>query len=329
MNRFVRIGAFALGAGLLTFLVIHSGPARLWRTITDSAWVIGPLVLIWGVVYACNARAWQLLIPDRPPEFTFFRAFLLTISSFAMNFATPALSVGGEAFKMAGATPLVGRSRAVGSVVSFRFLHAVSHMLMLLLAIIPAAIILPHTPATFAMLGTAAVVVAGIAAFLLSSHREGIFERGVALLGKLWPLRGLARRLEKNRGRLQELDREMRAVHTAPGQFKWAVATEMSGRLAGTLEYAVILYGLGLGLDIPRAFVIANLGSVFTMSMFFMPFEMGAKEGGVYLIFAWLGLDPKLGTSAALLSRTRELSWAVIGVGALLLVGPAKQRETA
>jgi hypothetical protein len=328
VNRFVRIGAFVVGASLLAFLVIHSGPALLWRTITGSAWVIGPIVLIWGVVYGCSARAWQLLIPDRPPEFTFFRAFLLTISAFAVNFTMPSLSVGGEALKMAGATPLIGRSRAVGSVISFRFLLAVSHMLVLLLAIIPAAIILPHTPTILAVLATAALVIAGIAAFLLSSHREGIFERGVALLGKVAPLRGLTRRLEKNRGRLQELDREMSAVHTAPGQFKWAIATEMSGRIAGTMEYAAILYGLGLGFDLPRAFVVANLASVFNIVMFFMPFELGAKEGGSYLIFDWLGLDPNLGTSAALLSRTRELSWALLGVAALLLVGPAKPRET-
>lgn len=328
MNRVIRIGGFILGATLLVFLVIHSGPAMLWRTITGSAWVVGPLVLIWGVVYACNARAWQLLIPDRPPEFTFLRAFLLTISSFAMNFTTPALSLGGEPLKMAGATPLLGRERAVGSVVSFRFLHSVSHMVVLLSAIIPAAILLPHTPAIWAMLGGATIFLAGATTFLLSSHRDGVFERGVSLLGRVWLLRALVERLEKNRGRLQELDRELSAVHTAPGQFKWALATEVAGRIAGTLEFAVILYGLGLGLDIPRAFVIANLGSVFTMLLFFMPFEMGAKEGGAYLIFAWLGLDPKLGTSAALLSRVRELAWAVIGIGALLLMGPAKPRAT-
>jgi hypothetical protein len=320
MSRAVRIGGFTLGAALLAFLVVHSGPAMLWHTVVASAWVVGPIVLIWGVVYACNARAWQLLIPDRPPAFTFTRAFLLTISSFAMNFTTPGLSLGGEPFKMAGATPLLGRDRAVGSVVSFRMLHAASHMLVLLIAIIPAAIVLPHTPAFLAMLASAAIVTAGAATFLLSSHRDGVFERSASWICKVWPLHGMTARVERNRGRLQALDRELSAVHTAPGQFKWAVATEVLGRIAGTLEIAVILYGLGLGRDVARAFVIGNLTSVFTLLLFFLPFEMGAKEGGTYLSFAWLGFDPKLGTSAALLSRVRELIWAAIGIGVLLLV---------
>jgi hypothetical protein len=326
VTRVARFGAFVLGASLLAFLVIHSGPAVLWRTITGSAWVIAPIVAIWGVVYACSARAWQLVIPDRPRAFTFSRAFLLTISSFAMNFTTPALSLGGEPLKMAGAVPFLGRSRAVGSVVSFRFLHAVSHMLVLLLAIIPAAIILPHTAAVRAVLGATALIAAGIATFLLSSHREGIFERGVALIGSVRPLRGMAARLERHRGQLEELDRELSAVHTAPGHFRWALAAEVLGRIVGTMEYAVILDGLGLGINIPRAFVVANIGSLFTMTMFFMPFEIGAKEGGTFLIFGWLGLNPALGTSAALLSRVRELAWAAIGIVTLLLLDVGKRQ---
>ena len=159
------------------------------------------------------------------------------------------------------------------------------------------------------------------AAFLLSQHRDGIFERGVAFLGRIRPLRALASRLEENRGRLQELDGELTAIHSTPGQFKWALATEIGGRIISTFEYAFIFYGLGLGFDFPRAFVVANMSSLFTNLLFFMPFEMGSKEGGAFVVFGWLGLDPKLGTSAALLSRVRELAWMAIGITTLLLAG--------
>ncbi len=323
MSKIVRIGGFVVGAALLAFLVVHSGPGLLWRTMVGSAWVVGPIVLIWGVVYACNARAWQLLIPERPPEFTFVRAFLLTISAFAMNFTTPGLSLGGEPLKMSGATPLLGRDRAVGSVVAFRLLHATAHMLVLLMAIIPAALLLPHTAAIVALLASATIVLSGAVIVLLASHRGGVFERGALLACKVWPLRGFATRVARNRGRLQQLDRELSAVHTAPGYYKWALATEVCGRIAGTLEIAVIIYGLGLGHDIARAFVVGSLTSVFTLLLFFMPFEIGAKEGAAYLTFSWLGFDPKLGTSAALLSRIRELIWAAIGIGVLLVIEPA------
>lgn len=327
MNKFVRIGAFVFGVGVFTALVIHSGPALLWRSVSESVWVVVPLVALWGIVYACNARAWQLLIPNRPPEFTFWRAFLLSISSFAMNYATPIFSFGGEPLKVTGATPILGTRCAVGSVVGFRFLHAISHIIVFLTAVIPAAILLPHTPLIYAILAIGTLFFAFAAYFLLSQHRDGIFERGVALLGRLGPLRRLATRLEQNRGRLQELDRELTAIHAAPGQFKWALATEVTGRILCTFEYTLIFYALGLGVNFPRAYVVANMSSLITNLLFFIPFELGSKEGGAYVVFAWLGLDPKMGTSAALLSRVRELSWMAIGLVALLFIGEAKKRD--
>lgn len=326
MKMPARIAAFVAGAALFTLLIIHSGPALLWRTLRASAWVVGPLVALWGVVYLCNARAWQYLVPDRPARFTFLRAWRISITSFAINYATPIFSMGGEPLKVSEATPLLGRDRAVGSVVGFRLLHALSHILVFLTAIVPAAILLPHTPVVYTLLAVAAVLLALVAAFLLSQHRTGIFERGVALLAKL-PLVGrIAGRLQQNRSRLEELDRAFTAVHGARGQFARALLTEMTGRVLSTMEYAIIFYGLGLGLDIGRAYVVANVSSLVTNLLFFLPFEIGSKEGGAFLVFAWLGLDPKLGTTAALLSRVRELCWVGIGLGVMLL-GNVRSRE--
>jgi len=158
---------------------------------------------------------------------------------------------------------------------------------------------------------------------------EGIFERGVALLGRFRPLRRVAAKLEAKRDVLQELDVELTAIHKSPKQYRQAMAMELCGRVLSTLEYAIIFYGLGLGFDVMRAFVLANLTTLFTNLLFFMPLEMGSKEGGAFVVFAWLGMDPKLGTSAALLSRVRELAWMALGLGALLLLGDVKQKVKA
>lgn len=320
MSRLVRILAFLGGLIVLSVLVIESGPALLLASLRSAGWVIGPLVLLWSVTYACNARAWQLLVPDRPPEFTFSRAYLLTVTGFGINYATPWLSVGGEPLKVAGSSPYLGRDRAVGSVVGFRFLHALSHLIVFLLAIIPAAILLPHTPAMLGALAVTFIVLAIAASFLLSQHRAGIFERGIALLYRLGPLRRIATRLERHRPLLQRLDTELTAVHRAGGgHFAGALAIELLGRVTCTFEYLIILYGLGMGVDVWRGFVIANMSSLITNLFFFVPFEMGSKEGGSYAIFALLGLNPALGTTAALLSRMREMVWMLIGVASVLL----------
>lgn len=324
--RLIRLAAFVLGVFILVVLVRHAGLPQLVESIRHAGWVLLPVIALWGVVYACNARAWQLLVPDRPAEFTFSRAFLLSINAFALNFATPFLAMGGEPFRVAGATRYLGRSRAVGSVVGFRFLHALAHVLVFLLAVIPAAILLPHTPLVLSVLAAVTIVLLLIASFLLSQHRRGVFEQGVTTLARVRLLRPLAVRLERHRTTMQELDRELTAIHReAPWHFQRALAVEVAGRLLSTLEYALILHALGLDQSLWHGFVIANMSSLITNLLIFIPFEMGTKEGGGFAIFGVLGMDPVLGVSAALLSRVRELTWMAIGLGCGLLL----ERRTA
>lgn len=327
--KWIRFAAFLLGVFVLVLLVRHAGVDLLLDSIRRAGWVVFPVVALWGVVYACNARAWQLLVPNRPPEFTFGRAFLLSVHAFALNFATPFLAMGGEPFRVAGATRYLGRSCAVGSVVGFRFLHALAHVLIFLLAVIPAAILLPHTPVVLGMLAVVTIVLLLAASFLLSQHRRGVFEKAIALLAGVRLLRPLAVRLERHRTTLQELDRELTAVHReAPWHFQRALAVETVGRIASTLEYALILGALGVDNPFWHGFVVANMSSMITNLLIFIPFEMGTKEGGGFAIFGLLGMDPALGMSAALLSRVRELSWMAIGLGCGLLLERGERKAT-
>jgi hypothetical protein len=45
-----------------------------------------------------------------------------------------------------------------------------------------------------------------------------------------------------------------------------------------------------------------------------MPFELGSREGGLYVIFRLLGLPPALGVYTAIVTRLRELIWIAIGL---------------
>jgi len=87
----------------------------------------------------------------------------------------------------------------------------------------------------------------------------------------------------------------------------------MLARVLTLAEYWVILYGLGLGMDPWRALVVASFASLVVNALIFVPFEIGTREGGSYLIFHLLGIDPALGLAAALLTRIREITWIAIG----------------
>ena len=70
---------------------------------------------------------------------------------------------------------------------------------------------------------------------------------------------------------------------------------------------------MGLGVNPWKALVVGSFASLMMNLLVFLPFELGAKEGALYLMFGWLGITPALGLAAALLSRIREIITMAVG----------------
>lgn len=314
MSRTLRLVFFLVGATLVSLMIWKAGPAAMWQVFRSSAWVVAALIPLWAAVYVLNAVAWRLLTSDGGAPISLPRAFLITIVTFAVNYSTPLASFGGEPLKVVAAAKQLGHRRAVGSVVAFRLLHALAHVLAWILALVPALILLPHTPLVVGGTILTGVIMVVIVVFLFSRHREGLAIHGLNLLGKLPLLRRLAKKLEPKAAALHEIDEHVTAVYTRnPGRFYAALGFEMVGRFLALAEYWIILYGMGLGVDPMKAFVVGSFSSLAVNVLIFLPFELGAKEGALYVMFNWIGVTPALALAAAALSRMRELIWIAIG----------------
>jgi len=314
VSRTLRLVFFLVGATLVAFMVWHAGPVRLWTVFRSSLWVIAALIPLWAAVYVLNAVAWRLLTSDGGEPIPLPRAFVITLVTFAVNYSTPLASFGGEPLKVVAATKFLGRRRAVGSVVAFRLLHALAHVLAWLGALIPAALMLPHTPLILGGIVATGLVLGVVTIFLFSRHREGLAMHALGLLRRTPLLRRLAVRLEHRAAAFHEIDEHVTAVYTRnPRRFYAALGFEMAGRILALAEYWVILFGMGLGVDPLKAFVVGSFSSLVVNVLIFLPFELGAKEGALYVMFGWIGVTPALGLAAAALSRMRELIWIAIG----------------
>ena len=303
-------------------VLLKSDPARLFAALRSAWWALALLVPLWGLFYACNAAAWQLLTAGGGGRLPFARALAITVSVFALNYVTPFLSFGGEPIKVLAATPWIGSRRAVASVVAFRLLHALSHVLTNLLALLPALWLLPPTPTVALSAAVLAVALLAAALFLLSRHREGVCVHTLTLLERVPLLSRLVRRLRPEVEVLHELDAHVTAVRgSAPKRFGLALAIELTGRVLAASEFTLILWALGHGFHPLTGFVAGSFSSLVVNLLIFLPFELGSKEGGLYLIFQLLGFDPVIGVQTALLSRVRELVWVVFGLVVLALSG--------
>src|SRR2546422_8963476 len=163
---------------VFAYLVAQIGVGQLVSDAGRTGFMFVPIILLYALVYACSALAWQLTMGEssRPP---YWRTYAVLISAGALNFLTPLINAGGEPFRAAAVAPWLGQRRAAGSVILHRMLHSLTYVLVWFTAVVLAFALLPHgtSPAVLVVLSAAGLVLLGILALLLSAHRGGLLAR--------------------------------------------------------------------------------------------------------------------------------------------------------
>ena len=322
MSRKLQLLLFGLGAAVFAYLLARIGARQLLADAAQTGWMFAPIVLLYGVVCACNAGAWRLIMAGEPHAPSFWRTWAITVSSFSLNFMTPLVNVGGEPFKIAAVAPWIGLRRAAGSALLFQMLHTFGLLLSFLTAAVLGLAFLPRTPAIVATLAVTVIVLTALILLLLTGHRRGGLERTLDLLHRTPLVRGLARWLEPRRPTLASLDAQItQFYHASPRRFFQALALEYASRCLFMVEYLLIALSVGLDIGYGRAYVIGGLTQLVQNVLFVVPFELGTKEGSLYLLFQLLGLDPALGVYTAIVSRVRDFAWIGAGIGLIWLSG--------
>lgn len=333
MTRALRLLVFAAGAALLVWLIARVGVSTLLDDARRMGWMILPILGLWAVVYVAYAAAWHLTLdgaPGRPP----FREILRhSISGFALNYLTPVLAWGGEPYKAAAVSNAVGGRRASASVLAYNLIHTLSHLLLWLLAFLVAALWLPRALAgppgsvRAAALAAGAIVVA-IGGCLIAIWRRGFVLPATRALLRVPPARAIAGALRLRADSAAGVDADVVAVaRERPGRLALAVLVDFLGRAAATLEFWLVFASVGAPQPLWMAFLIGGLSTLLLTVLFFIPYEVGAREGGLYLLFQLLGLDPSLAVFSVIVIRFREICW--IGAGLALVALPAGRRVAA
>jgi uncharacterized protein (TIRG00374 family) len=318
VNKKLRLVFFACGATIFAILVAQMGLGTIVTNARQAGWVFIPLLVLTGVMYLCHGAASWLMLAPEPGRPSFWRTWAITVSGFSINYVTPMVNLGGEPYKAAALAPWIGARRAAGFVVLYQMLHSLAIALVSLTALALGALLLPADPALRGVMALAAAGLLAAAVFLFWAHRHGGLQRTVDLVMRL-PLVGrLARRLEPYRPTLALIDEQITAFyHADRRRFFLALALEYVGRALLMSEYYLILLSMGMDVGWARAFVVGGLASLVGNAMFMLPYELGAKEGSLYLLFRLVGVNPTLGVYAALVSRLRDLAW--IGIGLVLI----------
>lgn len=321
-NLFLLFGVASIAVMLLTFdvdyetLVANIGRAGLYF----------PAVLgVWVIVYAFNARAFQIIVNSGSHErhLSYRHAYKLTVSGFAFSYTTP-FGFGGGPYRVMELSSYIGTCHAISSVALYSMMHILSHFCLWSFAALLFVILHTElmTPLLWALLGGFVVVVLAVFVGFAFFYRKGVIERLIVPLLYVPVLRRWSRKFyESHLDQIRQIDEGIALLHSMPRAFWASLAAEFVARLVNSLEYWFILLSLGVSLGLSDAIFILAFSSLMGNLLFFFPMQLGAREGGLLLILGLLHLSaPGMGVLTGLYTRVRETVWVLIGV-ALVKVG--------
>ena len=324
MSKKYQNGFFIFGLVVLVIMVTQLDFKEVWSGLQRAGYWFFAVVALWLGLYAINTLSWYVIIrqggsgKDKTP-FSFWWLYKVTVSGFALNYATPGGLMGGEAYRIMELAPKIGTERASSSVILYVMTHIFSHFWFWLLSVILFIAIHPLNAFLATILGLATVFCVLGLWFFIVGYRKGLAVRAMNLLRHL-PLiqRWAAPFVVKHREQLDTIDAQIAALHNQNRKsFVAAVSLELACRIISALEIYFILRVLMPHVGYADCILILAFTSLFANLLFFIPLQLGGREGGFLMSVSGLGMTASSGVFVALIVRLRELLWT--GIGLLLI----------
>lgn len=304
---------------VFSYLVYSYGVANIWQNLLRTGWWFIPVVLVWAAVYFCNARAWFVILHDHHPDIRFGMIYRLTITAFSLNYVTPFLSLGGEPYRVVALKKTVDKHRGISSVILYNMIRWMAHFTFWLSAIVIAFATVSLTPAMMIALGIICCVLIAMLWFFLLRHKYGIFESLFSWMSNKRFLQRYLKKLEPHRPALLSIDEQIKHLYQSKRKtFYTSIAYEYLSRIIASFEFLFILKALGYTPTFMEAFYINAATSLILNMLFFVPFELGTREGGLYVVMQSIGYAQGIGIFISLVNRLRELVWTLIGMALML-----------
>ena len=241
------------------------------------------VVGLWIIIYLFNTLSWYIIIRDgkKGTPIPFWKVYKLTVSGFALNYATPVGLMGGEPYRIMELTPYVGASKATSSVILYVMMHIFSHFCFWFFSIF---LYLALRPVDIAM-GTILAVVGAVSLlaiyFFMKGYKNGMAVRTLKLLQHIPFVKEWAKRFSENkREALERVDSQIAELHKQRrSTFYASLSLEFMARIIGCLEVYFILNILTTDVSFPACILIMAFTSLFANLFFFSPMQLGAREG--------------------------------------------------
>lgn len=320
MNPLFKNIFFFLGIAAVVFMLFtfDMNYAELWAHIRRAGWWFLFVVGVWIVIYFLNTVSWSFIIRngEKKLPISFWKLYKITISGFALNYATPCGLMGGEPYKIMELSPILGTSRATSSVILYAMMHIFSHICFWQASVLLYIIMYRPDGAMWCLLGAVSAFCLSAIYLFMKGYKNGMMLRTLTALSAL-PLVGkyIRRWRDKKRETLTRIDLQIAELHEQHRRsFYASFFFEFIARVLTSLEIYFIMLILTSDVSFPQCVLIMAFTSLFGNLFFFSPMQLGAREGGFALSVSALSISGAFGVYTGLITRVREVIWIVIGL---------------
>ncbi len=333
MKKKYQNGFLIFGLVILAIMVMQLDFKEVWTGICHAGYWFFAVIALWLFLYIFNTTTWYIIIrsgltKEEARRVNFWWLYKITVSGFALNYATPGGLMGGEPYRIMALSPKTGTERASSSVILFAMTHIFSHfwfwLISIILYIVYHVLMVEGHPlsAGMALLLTAATCFCLLGIwFFIVGYRKGLAVRAMRLLGHIPFVKNWARRfIERHSEQLDKIDHQIAELNGQnPKRFFCAVLSELSCRICSALEIYFVLRVINPTANYIDCILILAFTSLFANLLFFIPLQLGGREGGFLLSAKGLALTASDGVFVALIIRLRELVWTAIGLALIKL----------
>lgn len=323
---------FGIGAIIVMLCTLEFDLDQLLSNLGRAGLYFPAVIGVWIVVYAFNARAFQLIVNTgtHSKHLSFRHSYKLTVSGFAFSYTTP-FGFGGAPYRVMELSAYIGVPGAMSSVVLYSLMHILSHFCLWFSACILFATAYSEKMTTFLWWLFAIFVAVFLLILLIFSrfYKNGVIEKlFLPLLHVPFACRPARKFYEKHKDTMRAVDINIAHLRSRPRAFWCSLLWEYVARVVNSFEYYFILLSLGVSLTFWDAVLVLAFSSLVGNLLFFFPMQLGAREGGLSLIVKILGLSSSgLGVVTSLYTRVRELFWIFVGVGLVKIGNKRIMRE--
>lgn len=314
-NIFFILGAIALG-----IMVYSIGLDNIWRDMKQTGWWYIPIIGMWIIVYTINTLSLYVIVRDGSQEtkkIGFLKLFKLTISGFAINYITPFGLMGGEPYKIIELQPHLGIQKSTSSVLLGTMMRVVAHFIFWMVSI-PLLLFLVPVLSDSVEIG---IIITTGTTFLLLLWAYRIYTRGgvnrALIISSRLPFIGKKIKAYRNgnQEKISQMDELISDLYkNRKRDFFLSLSFEFIARILVCVEVILMMQAIKQPISFGESVLIESLQSLFSNLFFFMPMQMGAREGGFVIVYGMLSIPLAYGVFVSICKRIRELFWTLIGV---------------